>query len=197
MYPAEFSVMVPRTLDEALQLLSRHEDAKVLAGGQSLIPLMKLRVLTPKHIIYLGKIQDLSYIRTQGDRLLIGAMTTHAEVASSDAVRKGNPLLSEVASRIGDLQVRNMGTIGGSLAHADPAADYPAAILALEGEVVARSSRGSRVIKAHEFFRDAYTTDLRRDELITEVRVPILGKDVGAAYEKLVFRATDFAGIGG
>lgn len=196
MYPAEFSAIIPRTLDEVLDALSKYEDARVLAGGQSLIPLMKLRVLTPKYIIYLGKVPGLSYIRVEGDKLVIGAMTTHAEIASSDIARSRNPLISEVASKIGDLQVRNMGTIGGSLAHADPAADYPAAILALEGEVVARSKGGARVIKAQEFFKDAYTTDLRRGELITEVRLPVLGNNVGTAYEKLVFRATDFAIVG-
>ncbi len=197
MYPPRFSLIVPSTLEEALDALSRYgEEAKVLAGGHSLIPLMKLRLASPKYLIYIGKIQGLSYIREEAGKIHIGCMTTHAMIESSDLLRKKNPLLSETASKIGDLQVRNMGTIGGSLAHADPAADYPAAITALEGEIVARSVKGERVIKAQEFFKGPFSTALRSDELLVEVRVPSMEGYFGAAYEKLVFRATDFAIVG-
>jgi carbon-monoxide dehydrogenase medium subunit len=157
---------------------------------------MKLRLASPKYLIYIGKIQGLSYIREEAGKISIGCMTTHAMIESSDLLRKKNLLLSETASKIGDLQVRNMGTIGGSLAHADPAADYPAAITALEGEIVARSVKGERVIKAQEFFKGPFSTALRSDELLVEVRVPSMEGYFGAAYEKLVFRATDYAIVG-
>jgi carbon-monoxide dehydrogenase medium subunit len=197
MYPPRFSLIVPSTVEEALDALSRYgEEAKVLAGGHSLIPLMKLRLASPKYLIYIGKIQGLSYIREEAGKISIGCMTTHAMIESSDLLRKKNLLLSETASKIGDLQVRNMGTIGGSLAHADPAADYPAAITALEGEIVARSVKGERVIKAQEFFKGPFSTALRSDELLVEVRVPSMEGYFGTAYEKLVFRATDFAIVG-
>jgi len=197
MYPPRFSLIVPSTLEEALDALSRYgEEAKVLAGGHSLIPLMRLRLASPKYLIYIGKIQGLSYIKEETGKIHIGCMTTHATIESSDLLRKKNPLLSETASKIGDLQVRNMGTIGGSIAHADPAADYPAAITALEGEVVARSVKGERVIKAQEFFKGPFSTALRSDELLVEVRVPSMEGYFGTAYEKLVFRATDYAIVG-
>lgn len=197
MYPPGFSLIVPSTVEEALDALSRYgEEAKVIAGGHSLIPLMKLRLASPKYLIYIGKIQGLSYIREEAGKIRIGCMTTHAMIESSDLLRKKNLLLSETASKIGDLQVRNMGTIGGSLAHADPAADYPAAITALEGEIVARSVKGERVIKAQEFFKGPFSTALRSDELLVEVRVPSMEGYFGTAYEKLVFRATDYAIVG-
>lgn len=194
MYPVSFKFYSPSTLDEALKLLSEYrEDAKVLAGGHSLIPLMKLRLATPKHVIYLGGIRELEYIKESDGEILLGALTRHNDVENSPVVRSKCPLLSETASRIGDLQVRNMGTIGGSLAHADPAADYPAAVLALEGEIVARRIGGSRTIKAHEFFRGAFETALSPDELITEVRVPVLQGRYGSAYEKIASKANDYA----
>lgn len=197
MYPPRFSLIVPSTLDEALEALSRYgEDAKILAGGHSLIPLMKLRLASPRYLIYIGKLQGLSYIREEAGKIRVGALTTHAAIESSDLLAKRNPLLSETASKIGDLQVRNMGTIGGSLAHADPAADYPAAMLALDAEIIARSLRGERIIRAMEFFKGPFTTDLKSDELLVEVRVPTLEGFFGTAYEKLVFRATDFAIVG-
>ncbi|MGQ0569737.1 MAG: FAD binding domain-containing protein, partial [Armatimonadota bacterium] len=135
MIPAAFDYAAPKTVDEALKLLGKHPDARVMAGGQSLLAAMKLRVATPPMIVDLGSIRGLSYIRKERDTLAIGAMTTHQEIASSALVRKEAPVLAQAADAIGDLQVRNRGTIGGSLAHADPAADYPAAFLALEGSV--------------------------------------------------------------
>lgn len=197
MYPPKFGLIVPSTLEEALEALSKHgPEAKILAGGHSLVPLMKLRLASPKYLIYMGKIPGLSYIREEAGRIRIGAMTTHAEIEASDLLAKKNPLLKETASKIGDLQVRNMGTIGGSLSHADPAADYPAAILALGAEIVAKSKGGERVIKAQDFFKGPFTTALRSDEILVEVAVPALQGGFGTAYEKLVFRATDFAIVG-
>ncbi len=197
MYPASFQVFVPKTLDEALELLARYgEEAKVLAGGHSLIPLMRLRLAKPKYVIYIGKIPGLSYIREEGGTIRIGAMTTHGEIAASELLKAKNPLLSETASRIGDLQVRNMGTIGGSLAHADPAADYPAALQALEAQLVLRSVEGERVVGIDDFLLGPYLTDLKPNELIVEVRVPSLSGAFGTAYEKLNFRAGDFAIVG-
>jgi carbon-monoxide dehydrogenase medium subunit len=197
MYPTRFSVIVPSTIDEALDALSRYgEDAKILAGGHSLIPIMKLRLSSPRYLIYIGKIPGLSYIKEEAGKIHIGCMTTHAAIESSELLTIKNPLLSEAASKIGDLQVRNMGTIGGSLSHADPAADYPASILALDAEIIARSKKGERIIRAGEFFKGPFTTALRSDEMLFEIRIPVLQGFFGTAYEKLVFRATDFAIVG-
>ena len=197
MYPANFKVFIPKTLDEALELLSKYgEDAKVLAGGHSLIPLMRLRLAKPKYIIYIGKIPGLSYIKEEGGVIKVGAMTTHGEIEGSSLLEAKNPLLKETASKIGDLQVRNMGTIGGSIAHADPAADYPAALAALDADVVVKSLREEKVMKVTEFIQGPYLTALNPDELLVEVRVPALTGAFGTAYEKLFFRATDFAIVG-
>src|SRR5262249_2063439 len=152
MIPAAFEYESPRTLGEALALLASRTDAKLLAGGHSLLPAMKLRVAAPATLIDLGRISGLSYVRSAGPGLAIRAMTTHAEVTASELLPSSSPLLAETAGHIGDVQVRNRGTIGGSLAHADPAADYPAAILALNAEMVAVSERGERVIPAKRFF---------------------------------------------
>lgn len=197
MYPPSFELLVPKTLDEALELLAKYgEEAKVLAGGHSLIPLMKFRLARPRYVIYLGKIPGLSYIREEGGLIRIGAMTTHNQIEESSLLAEKNPLLRETASKIGDLQVRNMGTIGGSLAHADPAADYPAALAALEAQVVLRSVKGERVLGVDQLIQGPYTTDIRPEELLVEVRVPALEGRFGTAYEKLYFRATDFAIVG-
>lgn len=197
MYPPEFKVLVPSSLEEALKLLKEHGDnAKILAGGHSLIPMMRLRLVKPEVVIYLGKVPGLRYIRENGSTIKIGAMTTHGDIESSSLLAEKNPLLQETASKIGDLQVRNMGTIGGSIAHADPAADYPAALTALEATVVLKSLDGEREVKVDEFIQGPYFTDARPDELLVEVRVPSLSGRFGTAYEKLYFRATDFAIVG-
>ncbi|BAA81231.1 aldehyde dehydrogenase, middle subunit [Aeropyrum pernix K1] len=197
MYPASFEVLIPKSLDEALDMLEKYGDnAKVLAGGHSLIPMMRLRLVKPTYVIYIGRIPGLSYIREEGGEIRIGALTTHNEIEESSLLKEKNPLLSETASKIGDLQVRNMGTIGGSLAHADPAADYPAALAALEASVVLRSKAGERVVKLEDFIIGPYITDLQPSELLVEVRVPSLSGRFGTAYEKLVFRASDFAIVG-
>lgn len=197
MISASFEYQAPRNLEEALRLLERHGDeAKVLAGGHSLLPLMKLRLAAPRYVIDLGRLRGLSYIRMAEGRIQVGALTTHAEVESSAVLRASCPLLAETAAEIGDAQVRNRGTVGGSLAHADPAADYPAAILALDAEVVAASSAGTRTIAARDFFVDMLTTQIRPGEILTELRLPVLGPRSGTCYRKLHQPASGYAIVG-
>ncbi len=197
MIPASFEYQAPKSLDEALRLLGRHGDeAKILAGGHSLLPLMKLRLASPRYVIDIGHLRGLDYIREDGDQIAIGALTTHAQVAASELLREKCPLLPETAAAIGDIQVRNRGTIGGSLAHADPAADYPAAILALDAELVVQSGSGKRTIFAAEFFVDLLQTQVRPGEILTEVRVPIRRSGEGSAYRKFHQPASGFATVG-
>lgn len=192
MYPARFDYHRPSTIDEAVALLVRHgDDAKLLAGGHSLIPAMKLRLATPKVIIDIGRIANLSYIRQSGDRIAVGAMTTHDEIATSTLLAVICPLLPETASHVGDVQVRNKGTIGGSLAHADPAADWPAAILALEAEIDVVGPRGRRTLPADTFFVDLMQTAIAADEILCEIRVPTTSQSV--AYVKTEQKASGFA----
>jgi aerobic carbon-monoxide dehydrogenase medium subunit len=194
MIPQQFEYSAPKTLDEALGLLS--EGAKPLAGGMSLIPMMKLRLATPEHLVDLGRIKDLSYIREQGGELHIGATTTHHDVESSAMVRGKCPLLAETASHIGDVQVRNMGTIGGSVAHADPSADYPAALQALEAKFVLKGAKSERTVSAEEFFVDTFTTALERGEIVREVIMPVDGDGTGTSYHKVLQPASGFAIVG-
>jgi carbon-monoxide dehydrogenase medium subunit len=197
MYPAQFDYHTPGTIREALDLLGRHkDDAKLLAGGHSLLPAMKLRLAQPKHLVDLRKISGLSGIKEEGGMLVIGAMATHHAVESSPIVKSKCPMLGQVAGQIGDPMVRNMGTIGGSLAHADPAADYPTAIIALGAEMVAEGPKGKRTIKADDFFKGLLTTALAEDEILTEVRVPATGAKVGSAYMKFPHPASRFAVVG-
>jgi carbon-monoxide dehydrogenase medium subunit len=192
MYPANFDYKRPATVDEAIALLTKHgDDAKVLAGGHSLIPAMKLRLARPAVVVDIGRIPTLNYIREAGGAIAIGAMTTHQEIETSSLLREKSPLLAETASHIGDMQVRNRGTIGGSLAHADPAADYPAAILALDAEIDLVGPRGKRTVKAPAFFVDLLQTAIGPDEILTEIRVPLTAKTV--AYEKTEQKASGFA----
>ena len=195
MIPAAFSYESPRTLNEALALLESNPEAKLLAGGHSLLPAMKLRLATPPALIDLGRIPDLDYIRDTGGHVAIGALTPHASVASSDLLRRMSPLLAEAADAIGDVQVRNRGTIGGSLAQAHPNADYPAAILALDAEIVTLSRTGEHVIPAREFFTGMFTTALSEREIITEVRVPKTTGE-GVAYKKFAHPASGYAVVG-
>jgi carbon-monoxide dehydrogenase medium subunit len=194
MIPQQFEYSAPETLDEALGLLA--EGAKPLAGGMSLIPMMKLRLATPEHLVDLGRIKDLSYIREQGGELHIGATTTHHDVESSALVRGKCPLLAETASHIGDVQVRNMGTIGGSVAHADPSADYPAALQALEAKFVLKGAKSERTVSAEEFFVDTFTTALEPGEIVREVIVPVDGDGTGTSYQKVLQPASGFAIVG-
>jgi carbon-monoxide dehydrogenase medium subunit len=197
MYPANFDYQAPKTVGEAISLLTQNKDAKLLAGGHSLLPLMKLRLAQPSMLIDIGNIKELSGIRELGDWIALGAMTTHTQVQWSEPVREHCPVLSEAASLIGDMQVRNRGTIGGSLAHSDPAADYPAVVLALGAEIDAMGTKGKRTIKADDFFKGLLTTALNPDEIITEVRVPKTDKlGIGAAYEELPHPASRYAVVG-
>jgi len=197
MIPAPFEYSAPKSLEEALRLLERHGDeARVLAGGHSLLPLMKLRLAAPRYVIDLGRLRGLDAIREEEGRILIGALATHADIESSSLLRAKCPVLAETAAEIGDVQVRNRGTIGGSLAHADPAADYPATILSLDAEILATSSSGTRTIPARDFFVDMLTTQLRPGEVLTEVRVPVMAPRTGACYRKLHQPASGFALVG-
>lgn len=195
MIAQNFEYSAPASLKDALGLLGR-EDVKVLAGGMSLIPLMKLRLATPEKLVDIGRIPDLNYIREDQGALRIGATTTHYQVESSAAVRSRCPLLAEAASHIGDIQVRNMGTIGGSVAHADPAADYPASLLALEARVVLVTAKGQREIPIAQFFVDTFTTALEPGEIVREVIVPVEEQSVGTSYQKVVQPASGFAIVG-
>jgi carbon-monoxide dehydrogenase medium subunit len=197
MIPSEFEYQAPKTLDEALRALGRHGDeAKVLAGGHSLLPMMKLRLASPRYVVDIGRIRGMDYIREERDKIAIGALTTHAQVITSELLRAKCPLLPETASEIGDMQVRNRGTIGGSIAHADPAADYPASILALDADMVVQSSSGKRTIPASDFFVDLLTTQIRPGEILTEIRVPIKRAGEGMAYKKFHQPASGFAIVG-
>jgi carbon-monoxide dehydrogenase medium subunit len=194
MIPQQFEYSAPKTLDEALGLLA--EGAKPLAGGMSLIPMMKLRLASPEHLVDLGRIKDLNYVREEGGAIHIGATTTHQDVLSSPLVRGKCPLLAETASHIGDVQVRNMGTIGGSVAHADPAADYPAALQALEAKIVLKGSKSERTVSADDFFVDTFTTALEPGEIVREVIVPVDGAGTGTSYQKVLQPASGFAIVG-
>ncbi len=197
MIPESFEYHVPKTLAEASRLVAQFGgEGKVLAGGHSLVPLMKLRLAAPKHLIDIGRIAELRYIREDNGNVQIGALTTHFQIESSDLLKSKCPLLPEAAREIGDVQVRNKGTLGGSLAHADPAADWPASILALDAEIKAASERGERWIPAKDFFVDLLTTALKPDEILTAVRVPALPARAGDAYVKLAQPASGFAIVG-
>lgn len=196
MIPRPFELHSPSTVSEAISLLKSKDDAKVLAGGQSLVPLMKLRLVSPANLVDLGRIRGLSYIKQGKGCLLIGAMTTHNEVATSTSVMKKCATLSETARQIGDNQVRNRGTIGGTISHADPAGDIPAAVVALDAELRVAGPRRSRVIKAKDFFEDILTTSLERDEILIEVKVPVFPPKSGGAYLKLGRGASDLATVG-
>jgi carbon-monoxide dehydrogenase medium subunit len=194
--PAAFDYARADTLDEAIALLAEHgDDAKVLAGGHSLLPLMKLRLATPSVLVDVGRLDALSFVRDDGDALAIGGLTRHHDVEHDALVREHVPILSAAAGEVGDPQVRHRGTIGGSLAHGDPASDLPAVVLALRGSIVVRGSSGERVIAADDLFRGFLETALTPDEIITEVRVPKTG-GAGWAFQKFNRRAQDWAIVG-
>jgi len=180
-------------VSEALNLISSMEDAKILAGGQSLIPLMKLRLASPSALVDINGLAELKYIREDKGEIAIGALTSHDEVTREPMLRRRCFLLSEATGVIADPQVRNRGTIGGSLAHADPTADLPTACTALDATVITQSEKGSRSIKCADFFRDYFTTSLRQDEIIKEVRIPIPPPRTAGAYLKLTRGHNDFA----
>lgn len=194
MIAAEFAYSVPATLAAALQEIA--DGGKPLAGGMSLVPMMKLRLAQPERLVDLRRIPELRGVTEDGARLRIGALTTHYEMASSALVRLQCPLLSETAGHIGDVQVRNMGTIGGSLAHADPAADWPAAMLAAEASIVVESLAGRREIAAGEFFLDPFTTAIEPGELLVEIVVPAQAAGARSTYRKMLQPASGFAIVG-
>jgi carbon-monoxide dehydrogenase medium subunit len=194
--PAAFEYERPESVDAAIESLARYgDDAKLLAGGHSLLPLMKLRLATPSVLVDIGRLQDLAYVRTEGDEVRIGALTKHCDVESSDVLAEAAPLLAHVAGQVGDPQVRHRGTIGGSIAHGDPASDLPAALLALRGSLVVKGPSGERVIAADDFFTGFLETALAPDELLTEIRVPAVA-GAGWSFQKFNRRAQDWAIVG-
>ncbi|WP_375501812.1 FAD binding domain-containing protein [uncultured Jatrophihabitans sp.] len=193
MIPAAFDYVRAGSVDEAVALLGEHgEDAKLLAGGHSLLPMMKLRFAFPSVLIDIGHIADGSYVRVEGDEVAIGALTRHVELVRSAVLAAEAPLIAKVAAYVGDPQIRHRGTIGGSVAHADPAADLPAAVLASDATIVVQGPGGRRSIGAAEFFQGYFETAMTPDEMLVELRVPRTGP-AGAHYEKFTRRANDWA----
>jgi len=194
MIPPAFEYLRPKTVPEAVAMLQQHgDDAKILSGGQSLIPMMKLRLARPSHLIDITRVNGLSYIKEEGGFLRIGGLTREAELEASDLIRKKYPLLLDTATVIADPQVRNMATVGGNLAHGDPANDHPATMMALRAQVVATGAKGERVIPIDDFFVTLFTTALQHDEILTEIRVPVPPPKSSGAYFKLERKVGDFA----
>jgi carbon-monoxide dehydrogenase medium subunit len=194
--PARFDYVRAASTDEAVSLLHEHgDDAKLLAGGHSLLPLMKLRLATPSVLIDVGRLRELSYVRDGGDHIAVGALTRHRDLEIDETLRREVPILSHVAAVVGDPQVRHRGTIGGSVAHGDPASDLPAVVLALGGTLVAQGTSGTREIAASDFFRGFLETELAPDELLTEIRLPKVA-GAGWSYQKFNRRAQDWAIVG-
>jgi carbon-monoxide dehydrogenase medium subunit len=196
MYPAAFEYHAPATVKEALKLLDKLEDAKLLAGGHSLVPMMKLRLAQPKHLIDLRKVSSLTSIKEDKSVITVGAMVTHWEVESSKVLKAKAPVVSETAAVIGDPAVRNKGTLGGSLAHADPAADMPATAIALGFEFVCEGPKGKRTVKVDDWFKGLMATALKDTEVLTQVRIPVWPAGSGAAYLKFPHPASRFAVVG-
>lgn len=195
MIPAEFEYAVAQSVDEAIQLLSANEDAKVLAGGHSLLPLMKIRLATPAMLVDIGGIAELKGVSDGGDHLVIGALTRHHDVEHDPLVQEHCPLLSDTAGTIGDRQVRHRGTIGGAVAHSDPAGDYPATLVTLDATVVARGPGGERTIPIADFFTGVFESVLAEDEILTAIRVP-KATGSGWAYVKFNQRKPEWAIVG-
>lgn len=197
MIPSSFTYQRAGSVEEAVSLASEHgDDAKFLAGGHSLLPLMKLRLAAPEVIIDLGGLHDLSYVNDQGSYVAIGALTRHHDVEHSDVLAREVPLLAHAAGQVGDPQIRHRGTIGGSIAHADPASDLPAVLLALDATLVARGPGGSREIPVGDFFQSLFETVLEPDELLTEIRVPKPASAGSWSFQKFTQRAIDWAIVG-
>jgi aerobic carbon-monoxide dehydrogenase medium subunit len=195
MIPARFDYERAGSVDEALELLGR-DDAKLLAGGHSLLPLMKLRLAQPALLVDIGRIEELSYVRDAGEQLAIGALTRHHDVANDPLVQEHCPIVSYAAGLIGDPQVRHRGTIGGSVAHGDPASDLPAVLLALDAELAVRGPGGETAVPAADFFRGLFETALGPQDMLTEIRIPKLGSWTGWSYVKFNRRAQDWATVG-
>jgi aerobic carbon-monoxide dehydrogenase medium subunit len=196
MIPGSFEYYAPRSLDDAVKYLAEHrDDVKVLSGGQSLLPLMKMRLSKPGYVVDIGRIPGLDAISQEGENLIVGALVTHAQIESSELLQQKCPLLPQTATTIADVQVRNRGTIGGSIAHADPAGDWPAAILALDAEIKVTGPSGERWVKCEDFFLGLLMSVLEPDELVTAIRVPVTGSDK-TAYLKAAPRSSGFAVVG-
>jgi len=194
--PASFEYEVAESADHAVQLLGQHgEDAKLLAGGHSLLPIMKLRLATPSVLVDIGRIGELNYVRDVGDHVAIGAVTPHEDVHFNELLRRENPLLAHTAGEVGDPQVRHRGTIGGSISHGDPASDLPTVLVALDATFVVRGPNGERTVAARDFFKSFFVTDLGDQEILTEVRVPKV-PGAGWSYQKFHPRAQDWAIVG-
>ncbi|MGI8858881.1 MAG: FAD binding domain-containing protein [Rubrobacteraceae bacterium] len=197
MYPMPFDYEVAESVDHAIDLLGEHgEDSKLLAGGHSLIPLMRLRLATPTVLIDLDRVEDLRYVRDEGDYLAIGALTRHRDVLNNPLVQEHCGILSYTAGLLGDPSVQHRGTIGGTMAHGDPSGDMPSVVSALEGTLVVKGPDGERTIQALDFFQDYLFTALEPQEVVTEVRVPKLGPNTGWAYKKFSRRSQDWAIVG-
>ena len=197
MKPPKFDYHAPASVDEALALLARYGgDAKILAGGQSLVPLLNFRLSRPAALIDLNRIPALAYIRAENGEVRFGAMTRQRTIEFSPVVAERVPLLTEATRWVGHLPIRSRGTIGGSIAHADPSAEYPAVLAALEGSVVARGPKGGRVVAAGELFQSYLTTSLAAEEILVEVRIPAMPVGAGSAFEELARRHGDFALVG-
>jgi carbon-monoxide dehydrogenase medium subunit len=197
MIPESFDYQRASTVSEAISLLQQHgEDAKIVAGGHSLVPTMKLRLATPGTLIDIGGISELKYINDKGDYLAIGAGATHWMIESSDLIQKKAPGLSQAAAQVGDVQVRNRGTIGGVLAHSDPQADYPGVVLALDATLVVQGSRGERTIAVSDYFTGLWETALGDDELLTEVRIPTDSANANSCYLKFPQPASRYPYVG-
>ena len=196
MIPAKFDYEVADSVEGAIELLGAREEAKLLAGGHSLLPLMKLRFARPSLLVDIGRIDGLAYVRDAGERLAIGALTRHHDVANDPLVQEHCPIVSHAAAGIGDPQVRHRGTIGGSVAHGDPASDLPTVLLALDAELAVRGPEGERAIAAGDFFRGLFETALGPQDVLTEMRVPKLRTGNGWSYLKFNRRAQDWATVG-
>ncbi len=196
MIPAPFEYRRAESVDDAIRALSENPDAKLLAGGHSLLPLMRVRLARPSMLVDISRMQDLKYVREDGDRVAIGALTRHHDVAGSEVLQQLCPIVAFAAGEIGDPQVRHVGTIGGSIAHADPASDMPTVLVALGAEMVVRGADGAtRTVPAREFFKGLFTPDLAHDDVLTEIRVPKT-EGRGWAYVKFHRRAQDWALVG-
>jgi carbon-monoxide dehydrogenase medium subunit len=196
MIPGSFEYYAPRSLDDAIKFLAAHrDDVKILSGGQSLLPLMKMRLSKPAFVVDIGRIPGLDTIIEEDDNLIIGALVTHAQIESSELLQTKCPLLPQTATTIADVQVRNRGTIGGSIAHADPAGDWPAAIIALDAEIKVTGPNGERWVKCDDFFLGLLMSVLEPDEIVTAIKVPMTGKDK-TAYMKAAPRSSGFAVVG-
>jgi aerobic carbon-monoxide dehydrogenase medium subunit len=197
MLPGEFEYHRAGSVDEAIKLIGQYgDDGKFIAGGHSLLPLMKLRLAEPAHLIDINSIPNMAYVRRSNGSIAVGALTTHYQLESNAELAKSVQVVPEAAAHIGDVQVRNRGTVGGSVAHADPASDLPSVLVALDAEFVAKGPKGERTIKAADFFEDLMTTSLGDDELLTEIRFQVPQGKSGSAYEKLGNKASHYSVVG-